>query len=248
MVSSALRDLVPPLAVELLRGGMRYPSWEAAKAAAGAYEDEELNRFRIARSAGLAADGSVLRTTPLGLVARQFGDQHQALEVTDFGGATGELGRDFLAAFPGARYTVVENKCLVAMAPATERLRFACDVPDRCDVFFSSGALQFIDDPIGLVQRAFSTARLAVVLVRNSFSELELYRVQRSRLFENGAGPIPDGYRDRVVSYPHRTVSEQKIQAVAAASGFRNIASMPEFDGVLPYRRQVYGRQLVFVK
>lgn len=246
MFPQVLRELAPPIVVERLRGGRRYPSWESAKAAAGDYGAEQLNRFRLARSAGRHPDGSMLRSNALALVMEMLGGRDRM--VTDFGGATGDFGQEFLSAFPRSHYTVVEHPALISLIPANSRICFTSEIPAACDVFFSSGTLQYVDNPAAVLEAGFASALRAVVLARNSFSDVELFRVQRSRLFENGAGPIPGGFADRVISYPHRTINENDVHAIATAHGFRPVASIVEHDGVLPYRRQVYGRQLVFLR
>lgn len=223
-----------------------YPTWQAAQAAAGAYDDGLLSRFRVARSTRHSALGSAL-DTPLPLVVRAL--NRADLVVTDFGGSCGELGRDFIARWPGAAYTVVETGAMVrAIAGASEPVRHVTEIPESCDIFYSGGTLQYVDDPLAIMAQAFRTARRAVVLTRNSFCTTQLFRVQKSRMFENGGGPIPSGFKDQDVSYPHRTIRESDIQGMASARGFVCVARLEESSGVYRYQGKVYGRQLVFVK
>jgi putative methyltransferase (TIGR04325 family) len=246
MFRQLLRDLTPPIAVDLLRGGRLYSSWASAKAAAQGYASVELNRFKAARALGRRPDGTLVRRSALGLVTAAIG--RDDCRVTDLGGSAGELGEDFLIECPQARYVVVENPTLVEAMKERERLSFDVTIPGDCDIFFSSGTLQYLDDPVAAIDRGFASARHAVVLVRNSFSEAAIYRVQRTRLFDNGSGPIPAGFADATIAYPHRTIAESSIHAAADRYGFRCVTSIAELDGVLPYRSQVYSRQLVFLK
>jgi hypothetical protein len=88
-----LAAMVPPIIADALREarepwrGTLYPSWHDAVAAAGSYEDDLVNRFRVARAARLAHNcerpASVLNLTAVAIGAA-------ALAVTDFGG--GALG------------------------------------------------------------------------------------------------------------------------------------------------------------
>ena len=244
---SVLKGLTPPILVDLLRGGRPYGSWSAARAAASSYEDKALNAFRVARRRRGSADGAVLRTNLLYLIALAWGKPD--LSVVDFGGATGDVGVDFLAAFPRATYTVVENPAMVAMMKGQGPVSFVCTPPAECDIFFSSGTLQYTDDPLGILSAAFASARRCVILMRNSFADQDIYRVQRSRLFANGGGPIPEGYKDRAVSHPHRTIKEAAVIEMARRHSFRCVTRMEEgCTSALPYAGKVYGMQLVFLR
>jgi putative methyltransferase (TIGR04325 family) len=193
------------------------------------------------------ADGSLLATNVLYLTALALGQPD--LAVTDFGGACGELGRDFLTVFPQARYTVVENPVLVAlMAKSGGGVQFTATPPAECDLFFSSSTLQYLEDPMAALAAGFSSARRAVIFARNSFCDTDLIRVQQSWLFDNGNGPLPPGYENVKVFYPHRTLNENAVLQSAQKHGFRCVARIEERSGVIPYRDMVYGRQLVFLR
>ena len=90
--------------------------------------------------------------------------------------------------------------------------------------------------------------RRAVVLARNSFCRNEIFRIQRSRLFDNGRGPVPEGFTDRVITYPHRTISEDAIRSVAEKHGFRCLEREEATSGMLRYNDEVYGVDLVFTR
>jgi putative methyltransferase (TIGR04325 family) len=244
---SVLKGLTPPIIVDLLRGGRPYGSWSAARTAGCSYEEKALNEFKAARRRRAHIDGALLRTNLLYLSALAWGKPE--LSVVDFGGSAGEVGAEFLSAFPRATYTVIENPTMVAMMKGQGPVSFACTPPAACDIFFSSGALQYTDDPLEILSTAFASARRCVVLMRNSFADEDIYRVQRSRLFANGVGPIPEGYRDRAVSYPHRTIREAVVIEMARQHGFRCVTRMEEGCGsALPFAGKVYGMQLVFLR
>ena len=241
-----LKSWLPPAIVESRHSGRLFPSWEAAATAASSYEDTLVNKFRVERTALRPIVNSLDATGLLGLTIRALGIADAT--ITDFGGAAGELALNFIAAFPAAKYTVVENAKLVSLIRPLHGIEFTTDIPTSCDVFFSSGTLQYVPSPIAVLEKGFASARLAVVLARNSFSDKKLYRVHKSRLFRNGSGPIPSGYKNVVISYPHQTICERDVQMHAERQGFRCIAALEEHSGVLPYRGQVYGRQLVYLK
>jgi hypothetical protein len=68
---------------------------------------------------------------------------------------------------------------------------------------------------------ALSRTAQVAFLARNAFSLQPIYTVQKSRLFNNGAGAIPDGFADGWGQCPHQTISEQIICEMAEAQGFK---------------------------
>lgn len=236
------KSLVPPIFLAALRAPKSYSSWTEACAGAGSYSAKLVNEFRAKRSAGRTVDGSVLLGTPLGLVAR-MATSGPGLVVTDFGGATGDLGADFIAAFPGSRYVVVENETMVGLMQGASAVEFSTSIPSSCDIFYTSSTLQYLDDPLGVLAAGLDSARQFAVLVRNSFSDTDAYHVQTSPLFNNGSGPIPAGFQNTDITYPHRTVKEGEIMSLAASKGFECIARLEEWSGAL---MGSYGKQLIF--
>ncbi len=200
------------------------------------YDDEMVTRFRIARK----ALGGKPNADHLALLLELKGT-----EVTDFGGAAGEMARALAA--HGIRVTVVENPTMVRLGRRSPGVEFATDIPSTCDVFFSSGTIQYIKDPLPILDRAFVSAKQAVVLVRNAFSDKPIASVQESWLSDNGGGPtkVP-GFKDVRISYPHWTVRESDVFAAAELHGFRCTLKQDEDkkDGAFP--KAAYGRRLVF--
>lgn len=237
---------MPPIVTDFLRGGRPLSSWQAAVSASAGYDDETLSSFRVKRSAQRKADGSLLAANLLHLTALAMGKSD--IVVTDLGGSTGDLGREFLSVFPAATYTVVENPSIVRMMHGHGKVRFSETIPAACDIFFTSGTLQYLQDPVDVLNQGFASAGFAVILARNSFCDIDLFRVQRSKLFDNGSGDIPDGYRNLNISYPHRTIKEATVREVAEEHGWRCVARIEDRSGVIPYRGMVYGQQLVFLR
>jgi len=240
---STIKQFLPPIilsAARLLRRRLRYyPSWEAAKHAAGSYDDDLINRFRVDRDdrkpeLGLI-DGSALR-----LLAHL----HPTASIVDFGGSTGRTGVAICSEVPSLTYTVVENPALIRLIQPGLSVLFVSELPDSFDIFFTSCTLQYIDAPYEILATAFSRAKMAVILSRNSFSETDLFRVQMSRLFDNGSGPIPAGYSDTFTSYPQRTIRESRVHEIAAEHGFKLAMRSDDIHGTIG---RDYGKQLVFL-
>jgi putative methyltransferase (TIGR04325 family) len=242
-----VRDLTPPAlwrVIQSAKGRYKtFPSREAAALAAGNYDDSILNRFRAERAK--TAPPTPLQDNALIWLVRILPGP---LSVVDFGGATGGLGLALREHVPDLKFTIVETPALVALMQETDGVVFTTSMPATCDVFYSSGTLQYVPDPYAVVEHAFAAARHAVVLKRNYFSERPIIRIHYSRLFENGAGPIPDGYQDVIVSYPCVTVQESHVNEIATRHGFMLFARTPEFDGVTIPDEGAYGAQLVFLR
>src|SRR6185312_3815194 len=184
-LKTMIRDLTPPMfwrAIQSFKGRYKsYPSWAAAAAAASSYDDGVLNRFRAERSRN--APPTPLQDNALLWLVRIL---RGPLSIIDFGGATGGVGLALRAHAPDAAVTVVETPALVALMQGGPDIAFVTEMPAACDVFFSSGTLQYMADPYATLEQGFAAARQAVVLKRNYFCERPIIRVHHSRLFENG--------------------------------------------------------------
>lgn len=231
-----------------------YPSFAEA-GRGGAYDEALLTRFRVER-ARLNLEAIEPSDLPPGF-ALLFAAAHLGpgpVRVTDVGGACGEWGHALRRdARRSIEYTVAENGALAeacAGDPFFTWARFTDAAPASCDVFVSSGTLQYLEEPYALLEFAFSSATLAVVLARNGFADREIFRVHRSRLRDNGLGPrLPVGYDlDAEIRYAHRTISYDRVMAAATARGWRLALSLECASGVLPYRGQVWGRDLLFLR
>lgn len=218
-------------------------SWDEAVTSGAKYSDANLTLFKIKRGEARIPDGSLLAESPLKSVTIEDGDT-----ITDFGGSIGDLGLEVLAAYPRTKYIVVENETMVEMMRGRNAVQFTTSIPDECDIFYTSGTLQYLSHPMEVFEAGVRSARRAVVLARNSFCKTEIFRVQQSRLFDNGRGPIPEGFADRVITYPHRTINEDAVHAIAEKHGFKCLERQEATSGVLRHNDEVYGVDLVFTK
>lgn len=229
--------------------GPLYSSWnDAAAAARTNYDADLLNGFRVYRA--LINRKLVAKINPMLLSAVRGGPR--PMYVTDFGGSTGEMGRALLGAEHGIRYRVTESAGMLDWIKAHPKagargVLFTNDLLNST-VFYSSGTIQYLPEPYELLHRAFKSAWHAVVLARNCFSERTLYRVQRSRLFDNGMGEVPRGYDNVEIRYPHQTIRETKVLQIAKSHGFRLTVRAEDDHGVIPYSDFVYGASLTFVR
>jgi putative methyltransferase (TIGR04325 family) len=255
-----MKPFVPPAftsaAQALFLGGRNYRTFaEAARDAGPGYESETLNRFRVERTK--LNPGAVLLDHPayafllLAAYAARSAEPH----VVDFGGGCGEfaqaLRRDCTRPL---RCTVVEGRDLARRCNEDALFSWATwseRIPEcPFDVFFSSGTLQYLEDPYRLLNAAFERAREFVVLGRNSFSERPLIRVQRTRLGSNGGGSrLPAGFDvNAIVTYVHRTLSLERVLEMASSAGWRVKFGADNNSGVLKYGDVVFGRDLLFAR
>ena len=244
-----LKCILPKWLVRLVRehaNTRTYPTWNAAKQAAEAtYDRAFLSEFRARRA---QLNKGIHPTIPAVLTecVALFGAD---IRIADFGGGTGDFGEALLALHPSVNYTVVESEVMVtAMAAADSAVTFASQMPVSCDVFFSSCTIPYLDDPFGVLEMGFNSAAKACVVARNSFADVEIYRVQIARLFSNGAGKVPEGYTDQFLRYAHRTAREADIIALAKKHGFLLSKKFPDESGVVPYKGRVYGGTLLFIR
>jgi hypothetical protein len=99
-----------------------------------------------------------------------------------------------------------------------------------------------------VLKHGFCITKNAVILARNSFSEKRIIRVHVSDLFSNGNGPIPPGYRNARIAYPHQTLNEADVVSLAKAMGFKLVSRVKHDSGVYPYLGKVYGFDLTFAR
>lgn len=223
-----------------------YWSWARASAAAkGDYSAGDLTAFRVERSRQIIGrEEEFVNPSPelLSMMRSASG------LFVDFGGSAGEVCAVLQRKFPAWSFTVVETG---AMASAARALRpsisFLDEMPDQFDCFYSSGTLQYLDNPEDVWRQALSrTARFAY-LARNAFSRRKRFTVQTSRLFDNGAGPVPEGFDDMPISYPHQTLSEAKLINIADKAGFDLALRVAGRNGgVTGTSGKVYGADLLF--
>jgi putative methyltransferase (TIGR04325 family) len=130
--------------------------------------------------------------------------------VLDFGGACGIHHKLARLMFPDAafRWAVVETPSMVRRARSleTESLKFfesikaAASWVDGVDLVNSNSALQYVDDPLGVINELLALAPKVVLWERMMLSSgVTHVDQQRSQLFDHGPGAVPAGFRNRVV-------------------------------------------------
>jgi putative methyltransferase (TIGR04325 family) len=149
------------------------------------------------------------------------------LNVIDFGGACGAhyflakmvFGRRF-----DLRWHVVETPGIVLRARELEdgtlkfydRLTEARSELGHVDLIFSSSALQYVPEPYAFMEELAKCGADNIYLTKIGLSALpiDLISIQKSRLSENGPGPLPKGITDREIRYPVTFPQKQKLESI----------------------------------
>jgi putative methyltransferase (TIGR04325 family) len=169
-------------------------------------------RFRDELEAGIAPR---LADTHLHLLAALTLLPNRPIRVLDFGGACGTLYFVTRALLPGriAEWTVVETPAMVAAATdlADGALAFTTEFPPETDLVWSSGTLQSVPDPASAMAGMLAIDAPLVCLTRLDWGKGEI-TIQRSRLSENGPGPLPARVADAWIEYPRTALVRRELR------------------------------------
>lgn len=209
-----------------------YDSYESAQAncVKGAYQNIELcdmiaDKTIVFRD-GLIQQPNTLSPTSVFLLAainhvRNTCDL-TSMTVLDFGGACGAHYFDIRRFLPEAfqlKWIVVETPQMVLAAKSkkieTPELVFVDSMNNlpAIDFVHSSSALQYTPKPYEFLEDLLKVNAKAILFNRMMFNEndKDLITIQQSLLSANGPGPMPKQYTDKMISYPHTTLSFNKF-------------------------------------
>jgi putative methyltransferase (TIGR04325 family) len=205
------RDLIiPPVLTEISA-----EQWSRERAAS-AYFDEGIANFCAARSLSTARAGHVFEPSVAQLA---LAVQTEGARILDFGGGCGGHAALLRRLSPRRvdRYIVVETAQMIASAKAhgLNSVHFSETIPDEpFDVAFSSGALQYVDEPLEALAKIVSVGAPSLLLARNVFSDRTRYFQQSTTLFEHGAGEIPTGLSDRPVKHYLQALPFERVKDI----------------------------------
>lgn len=217
-----------------------YASYEEALAATGSsgYQQQQLvsvvcEKTRVLQeylNQGGSLDLSALRPLVGILLARQGSPADVPLNVIDFGGAAGAhyfSARRVLSPEFKLRWTVIETEAMADAAsslwPGHEELRFATldsfvegqtkANPLQLDLVLTSSALQYTPNPLRTLRTLLNLRAQSLFITRTPFSDLEttVITVQKSRLADNGPGPLPRRFTDCDMLYPITFLSKSAL-------------------------------------
>jgi putative methyltransferase (TIGR04325 family) len=137
------------------------------------------------------------------------------LRILDFGGGGGNhysIAKVMLGLGVHLDWTVVESHAMAAASRKVENseLRFfdsisaATKIEPNYDLVFTSGALQYCPNPIGIARELFNVGAPFVFVTRTAFSQAAetIFGVQVSTLSGHGPGAFSANWQDRYVQTP----------------------------------------------
>lgn len=173
------------------------------------------------RSTRFLNSGSVLSL--LALVAR---DNPPTLRVLDFGCGAGIHFLQvlaFLGTPTGIHWNVVETPEMVAAASSeleTDQLRFFTSIEaaagdlEKIDLVFSNSSLPYTSDPFDYLERLLAIEAKNFLITRTPLgehAEPKTY-IQRSKLSQQGPGPVSEGFIDYEIQYPVTLLNRQTVE------------------------------------
>jgi putative methyltransferase (TIGR04325 family) len=213
-----------------------YDSYQSAqkKCVTGDYQNIELcdmiaDKTTIYRDS-LIQQPTILNSTNVFLLAainniRVSNDLMKSMTIIDFGGACGahyfEI-RNFLPKTFQLKWIVVETPQMVLTAKTknleTKELTFVDNLNNLPlpDFIYSSCALQYTPIPYVFLEDLLKLGANAILFNRMMFNEndRDIITVQKSPLSDNGPGPMPKKYTDKIITYPHTTLSFNKFNSI----------------------------------
>jgi putative methyltransferase (TIGR04325 family) len=185
----------------------------------------------------------------------------KSLTVLDFGGACGshffEIKRFFPYNFP-LKWYVVETDQMVKSAVNkglhNDGLNFVSSIEDikiKIDFIHSSSALQCVSKPYELLNKLININAPWILFNRMMFNESDrdILTILKSFLSTNGPGRLPKGYTDKIVSYPHTTMSFQKFNQTMINKGYElEWIFFDASSGIQLKNEKVIGRGLLYLK
>jgi putative methyltransferase (TIGR04325 family) len=230
-----ISDFVPPIIIKILKKQKKLAEYEnyneALKNCGNGYENNELcqmigDKTVIYKKTLLQKPYSINATNAFLVSAlyqycRLFSKNE--INVLDFGGACGTHyfeTRRFFQKNINLCWNIIETQEMVKSAKEhgleNNELHFFDDLTKisvPIDFIYSSGTLQSVPDAYEYLTKLIEIKADFILFNRMMFNEndRDFITIQTSKLSTNGPGKIPDGYVDRIIKYPHTTLSYKKF-------------------------------------
>ena len=230
-----INDFIPPVVLKLFKKQkklLEYKNYDnALKNCGNGYEDNELCQMiaekTIVYRKTLLQKPYFMNTTNAFLVSalyqycRRFSKNE--INVLDIGGACGAHYFETKLFFQeniNICWNVIETQEMVRSAKKygleNNELCFFDDfekISIPIDFIYSSGTLQYVPDAYEYLTKLIEIKANFILFNRMMFNEndRDFITVQESKLSANGPGKIPDGYVDKIIKYPHTTLSYKRF-------------------------------------
>jgi putative methyltransferase (TIGR04325 family) len=270
-------DLIPPILVNYLKKVFRARDFRNYESFELALKASTLDAYQNAELCNMIADKTIvlmekLKEKPYELSSantyllaaiNQYVNinSKKSLTILDFGGACGahyfEIKR-FITNNIVIKWYVVETEKMISTAKsmglANYELSFVSsplEIVEKIDFIYSSCTLHYVPEP-------YETARILtglnadwVFFNRMMFNEndRDFITVQKSLFSDNGPGRLPKGYSDKIISYPHTTLSLQKFISFMQVNNYKIEWVCAEKSGCYPIgNERIVGKGLLFVR
>ena len=273
----SVKDFVPPVLIRFSRrvtglsGNREYSSYYDAErqCTADAYQNTELCSMiavkTVIHSKNLVKRPFEINATNIFLASAvlQHLQRHSAksINILDIGGACGAHYFETRRLIPetvSLNWFVVETDQMVRSALANkldnDELHFLESLGEfkgNAEFIHSSCTLHYVPDPYGLTDQILSKKPSTLLFNRMMFNQnnRDLITVQKSFLSDNGPGPLPDGFKNKIISYPHITLSYEKFNSMVKNSGYYPECVFEDLSGSHPIgNEKIIGRGLLYLK
>lgn len=246
-----------------------YADYEhATQASANDYNNLDLTEF-VAKRTRLCADAIIEGRADL-FLTEEYGRAKeinsllfdgQGVRVLDIGGGAGlyfflisELRKDVKS---GLTWAVFETSSMLQAVGHIEDkgLRFFdhldlaaefLESQGQIDLIYSNASIQYMPNPVDMLRKINMIGANRLLVHRTSLTTSNKFvSVQKSELFQNGPGPIPDGAINKAIEYPITFLSLKTI--LRCLSRYSLVRAVPHPDStVLLGRRSVTTFDLLF--
>ncbi|HUX95559.1 MAG TPA: methyltransferase, TIGR04325 family [Bacteroidales bacterium] len=271
------KDFIPPILIRLvkrcigLENTKEYQNYSQAMKFCYSYSYDDFE-FCSMMSDKTIAYMKVVKEKPFCLnqtnsfllaAINQYINLHSKKKITvlDFGGACGAHFLEIKRFFPNdfsLKWYVVETDQMVKSAVNkglhNNELNFVNSIEDikiKIDFIHSSGALQCVSNPYEFINKLININASWMLFNRMMFNESDrdILTILKSFLSTNGPGKLPKGYSDKIVSYPHTTMSFQKFNQKMINNGYElEWMFCDTSSGIQLKNEKIIGKGLLYLK
>ena len=165
------------------------------------------------------------------------------LRVIDFGGGGGShytIVRSVLDPKIKLRWNVVETNAMVYAANYLKNaelnffndIQSAVDDLESVDLVLTSSTLHYLRNPYIFLHKLIAVEAKYLFITRTGFNDGSetLINVQKSLLSDNGPGPLPSGFVDKVVFYPNVFIPLAQVETALRSTYNIKFKSLEDKD------------------
>ena len=265
ILKSKIKNLLKYLGIIKLK---EFDSYKKAlqfceKRTKGSYEANFLSKYRFEKFSNLLKKGlniNDFKWTNIYLFSISFymyKNKGNYPRILDFGGGCGEsifLSKQIFGKEVISKSWIIESPQTVKESKLwnfSKNLKFDSDIfnvlkNNTFDIFFTSGTIQYLEDPLLILKTIAKSQIPLVALTRNNFSKKKKIYSQESYLSANGVGVHLKKYGNPKVFFPNSSLDKEEIIKLFFDNGYQMIIDNYALSG--KYGDDNYGGDLVFFK